>query len=292
MNKPRLKSQPGPDLVRFPDCEGMRALVRTGGKGSSREEIGQAQDLAYDAAEAPDRARCHALARKALQISPLCADAWLELANLRNLTLEARREYLVRAVCAGQLAVGERRFVEDKGHFWLVMETRPYMRARFALAQDLWFSGSHEAAIGHLRAMLELNPNDNQGLRYTLLTWLMWTADDTAARGLLSENRDEISTFFEFTRALLAFKENGDSETARQAAADATLSNRHIGRYLADPTTWYALSGTYSPGQESEAAWYTQELGFVWQRTPGAIAWICEQMAKEPVRNRDGETVH
>ena len=292
MTKRRLSSLSGPDLVRFPDCERMHELVRTGGKGSSREEIRQAQDLAYDADEAPDRARCHALARKALQISPLCADAWLELANLRNLTLESRREYLVRAVCAGELAIGERRFVEDKGHFWLVLETRPYMRARFALAEDLWFSGSHDVAIGHLRAMLELNPNDNQGLRYVLLDWLMKVGDDDAARRLLAEHREEVSTFFEFSRALLAFKATGDSEPARLAAAGATLSNRHVGRYLADPNTWYALTDFYSPGQESEAAWYTQELGPVWRRTPGAIEWICGQTAKEPVRNRDGDTVH
>ncbi len=292
MNSPATKSESGPDLIRFPDCDGMRLLVQTRAKGSSRDELGQAQDLAYDASDEPDRARRNALARKALGISPLCADAWLELAKLRNLTPEARREYLERAVCAGELAIGERRFVEDKGHFWLILETRPYMRARHALAEDLWFSGLRNEAIGHLREMLELNPSDNQGLRYILLTWLMKTGDDEAARKFLSEQHEEISTFFEFTRVLLVFKENGDSETARLAAAHAILSNRHVARYLADPTSWYALSDFYSPGQESEAAWYSQELGFDWQRTPTAIQWLIDQTAREPAQNRDGNTLH
>ena len=271
MNQRRPKAQLGSDLVRFPDCVGMRELVRRGAKGSSREELYQAQEFAYDAGEEPDRARRNALARKALGISPICADAWLELSNLRNLTPEMRREYLMRAVCAGELAIGERSFVEDKGSFWSVLETRPYMRARHALAEDLWFSGSREEAIGHLRAMLELNPNDNQGLRYDLLTWLMWLEDDDAARRLLAEHGEEISTFFEFTRTLLAFKKNSDSETARKSAANAILSNRHVARYLADQKSWYALSDYYSPRQESEAAWYAERLGFAWLRAPGSI---------------------
>jgi len=270
----------------------MRELVRTGAKGSSREELYQAQELAYDAVEEPDRARRNMLARKALGISPLCADAWLELSNLRNLSPEARREYLMRAVCAGELAIGERSFAEDKGNFWLVLETRAYMRARYALAEDLWFSGSRDEAIGHLHEMLELNPNDNQGLRYLLLTWLMWMDDDAAARRLLVEHGQETSTFLEFTRVLLAFKENGDSETARKSAATAILSNRHVGRYLADEQSWNALSDFYSPGQESEAAWYTERLGFAWLRAPGSIEWLGKQMAKEPAQNRDGETLH
>ena len=286
------KSVPGLDLIRFPDCDAMRELVRTCAKGSTRDELNHAQDLAYDASEEPDRARRNALARHALAHSPLCADAWLELSKLRNLAPGTRREYLTRAVCAGRLAIGEHRFVEDKGDFWLILETRPYMRARHALAEDLWFSGSHDEAIGHLREMLELNPNDNQGLRYILLTWLMWTGDDEAARSLLNEHHEEISTFLEFTRVLFAFKENGDSEAARQAAARAILSNRHVGRYLADPKSRCALSDFYSPGQESEAAWYAQELGFAWLRTPGSIEWLDKLTAKEPTQNRDGNTLH
>lgn len=292
MTKPATKSVSGSDLFRFPDGDGMRELVRTCARGSSRQEISQAQGLAYDAGDEPDRARRNALARKALGISPLCADAWLELAKLRNLTPEARHEYLERAVCAGELAIGERRFVEDKGDFWLILETRPYMRARHALAEDLWFSGSHDEAIGHLREMLELNPNDNQGLRYILLTWLMWLDDDAAVRHLLDDHAQEISTFLDFTRALLAFKEKGDSDVARLAAAHAILSNRHVGRYLADPGSWHATSDFYSPGQESEAAWYTQCLGFAWRRTPGSIEWLVNQTAKEPALNRDGNTLH
>ena len=122
----------------------MREFVRSVGRGTSAEELSRAQDLAYEAWEENDRSRCNALARRALAHSPLCADAWRQLSQLRNLSDESRREYLWRAVCSGELAIGENRFAQDIGAFWLVVETRPYMRARHALAEDLWFlpSGS------------------------------------------------------------------------------------------------------------------------------------------------------
>src|SRR3546814_18004768 len=49
----------------------------------------------------------------------------------------------------------------------------PYMRARAGLAITLWRLGDQQAAIDHYRAMLILNPNDNQGIRYLLATALL-----------------------------------------------------------------------------------------------------------------------
>ncbi|MCS5933295.1 hypothetical protein LNO92_00425 [Klebsiella variicola subsp. variicola] len=43
------------------------------------------------------------------------------------------------------------------------VETRPYMRAKAALADALWESGNFYPAMSHCHEMLKLNPNDNQG---------------------------------------------------------------------------------------------------------------------------------
>jgi tetratricopeptide (TPR) repeat protein len=287
--------QSGSDLKRLPDCDGLRKLSSSGGVGSNSDDINEAQQFAYDAWDEPDRTRRNLLARKALARSPLCADAWLQLSELRNLSDSQRREYLLRAVCAGELAIGERRFAEAKGDFWLILDTRPYMRARFALAQDLWYSCDRNeriAAIAHLREMLDLNPNDNQGLRYVLLVWLIRTDAYQAAEDMLDKHRDEISAFMEFTRVLLAYRTLGDCEKTHEMAAKAYLANRHIPHYLAHSELWHEGSGTYSPGRESEAAWYAQELGIDWFSTHGAIEWLAHCTDREPVRNRDGETLH
>ena len=37
----------------------------------------------------------------------------------------------------------------------------------------MFLLGKHDAAIGHFRDMLRLNPGDNQGIRYKLLSCLI-----------------------------------------------------------------------------------------------------------------------
>jgi tetratricopeptide (TPR) repeat protein len=73
----------------------------------------------------------------------------------------------------GELALGPEGFKEYDGHFWGFLETRPYMRARHGLALALLKLGEEEEAMKHFRAMLKLNPGDNQGIRYLLLGCLL-----------------------------------------------------------------------------------------------------------------------
>ena len=93
------------------------------------------------------------LARKALALWPDCADGYVLLAQAAS-SLEEARELLERGVAAGERAVGRRVFVEDAGDFWLIFETRPYMRAGAALGR----LGRREEAVEHQRELLRLNP--------------------------------------------------------------------------------------------------------------------------------------
>jgi len=131
----------------------------------------RAEDLIYEAWEAAGPRRA-VLARKALALWPDCADGYVLLAQAAS-SLEEARELLERGVVAGERAVGRRVFVEDVGDFWLIFETRPYMRARAALAATLWRLGRREEAVEHQRELLRLNPRDNQGLRYWQANWLL-----------------------------------------------------------------------------------------------------------------------
>jgi len=131
----------------------------------------RAEDLVYEAWEAAGLRRA-VLARKALALWPECADGYVLLAQAAS-SLEEARELLERGVAAGERAVGRRVFVEDAGDFWLIFETRPYMRARAALAATLWRLGRREEAVEHQRELLRLNPRDNQGLRYRQANWLL-----------------------------------------------------------------------------------------------------------------------
>lgn len=275
--KKSTRSASSPDLAALPDLTALDSMSRELAVGPRNDALDEAQSVAYDAWEAIDGRSRYALARKALNISPFCADAWIMLSERRSLSARDRRSFLERAVKAGELALGPDGFTEYAGHFWGCLETRPYMRARHSLAEDLWQAGDREVAIGHLREMLALNPGDNQGLRYVLLGWLMAMEDHAAVEALLREHSDEASTFMGYSQALYAFRRNGDDGAARAAAREAWHCNCHIPELLAGTKrARFEDKGYYTLGGEDEAAYYLQEYGFAWKRTPGAIDWLVQ----------------
>ena len=70
----------------------------------------------------------------------------------------------LRARDAGRRAgAGPAFFKENAGDFWGLIETRPDVRARAGLANTLWSLQRRDEAAQHYRALLALNPEDNQG---------------------------------------------------------------------------------------------------------------------------------
>src|SRR5271167_3458211 len=187
-----------------PDRRAMESFLATITGRRRRDAIDKAQDVIYDAWERSTARPRIALARKALGISPLCADAYSILAEEARSVEEARDLY-ARGVEAGELALGRKGFEEYAGHFWGFLETRPYMRARAGLAATLDALGDVDAAIGHYRDMLRLNPGDNQGIRYVLARCLMKSRDIEALRQLLQQFDEDGTGLWLYTRVLVAF---------------------------------------------------------------------------------------
>lgn len=154
----------------------LQAQLASGGFSPPRKKgttpLERAQDIMYDAWDAEGKDRID-LARKALAVSPDCADAYVLLAEDAASDLAEAIRFLEEGVRAGERALGERIFTEEAGHFWGILETRPYMRARFDLAHLLYLKGERAPAIAHMQDLLRLNPNDNQGVRYELATSLL-----------------------------------------------------------------------------------------------------------------------
>lgn len=240
-----------------------------------------AQELVYDAWEARDRRRRIALAQEALQLSPDCADAYLLLGNEAKQPHEAMLLYR-KAVEAGERALGDA-FDELAGEFWGFMETRPYMRARHALALALWGAGEKEEAVRHYQDMLQLNPNDNQGIRYLLIDGLLALDRDDEATALLQQYEEDGSAEWAWSAALLAFRREGDCESSRAALAGACHVNRHVPAYLfGDRKLPRQLPDFISPGQQNEAAAYVHGAAEAWSAAAGALDWARSVMESKP----------
>jgi tetratricopeptide (TPR) repeat protein len=216
------------------------------------------------------------LAREALKLDPNCIDALLLLADGPG-DAESSLPLLQQATEAGARQLGPELFEREAGHFWGILETRPYMRARQQLALTLMDLDRYDEAAGHLRELLRLNPGDNQGNRYLLVHALLEEDHLEELDALLnhSEYRDEQSAEWAFSRALLGFRKGADSAEAQAQLEQAMRINPHvvpllIGRASMPP----GLPDSYSPGGEDEAVLYVDEAAPAWQDTEGAIEWL------------------
>jgi hypothetical protein len=95
--------------------------------------LAKAQALMERAFEERDERRQVQLAKEALAICPDYADAYVLLAEHATSRKEMLRLY-EQGVAAGDRSIGPKPFQEEVGHFWGLLETRPYMRARAGLA--------------------------------------------------------------------------------------------------------------------------------------------------------------
>ncbi len=251
---------------------------RTGKRGKELD-LQDAQDLIYDAWETPDPKERVRLANEALIHSPDCADAYVIFAEEIPATLEQKREMYTAGVEAGQRAIGERALEEDVGHFWGLLETRPYMRARAGLAACLWELGEREEAVANYREMLRLNPNDNQGIRYTLLGCLLAIGSDDQAAELLDdpEYADDATATWPYSRALLTYRRTGPGQQAEALLPEARITNPHVPAYLLGRKRLPdELPDMVGFGDESEAIAYAADHLEAWRSTPGALEWLTQ----------------
>ena len=250
------------------------AIVIGAAHYAADEALFQAQDLMYEAFDAQG-ARRVALAREALAISPDCADAYLLLAEETASSAEEARELLTQGVAAGERALGPAPFEEDVGHFWGLLETRPYMRARAALAETLWALDRREEAVEHQRELLRLNPNDNQGLRYRQAEWLLWLDRYDELDELFATYEEDAAAAFAYTKALAAFSREGDSAEARQLIEEARELNPHVSAYLSGRKRLPKRLPDYVGfGDDSEAVDYAAGAAALWASVPDALTWL------------------
>jgi len=237
--------------------------------------LDRAQRQVYTAWEAARPSTRVKRAQAALAISPLCADAHVILARHAASGSPECLAAWEAGVAAGEAAIGPRGFAEMEGEFWGWLETRPYMRARLGLAVELLSTAREREALPHLRDLLRLNPDDNQGVRSILTGALAGLGEDEELGTLLDRYDEDESANMGWTRALLAFRRHGDSEVSRAALAAALDNNPHVPALLTGAKKMpKALPGLIGFGDESEAVAYVHGFAAAWRQTPGAVAWV------------------
>ncbi len=243
----------------------------------SRTASEKAQELAYDAMEADDPNTAVSLAMRAVELDHRCVDALVMLARAGSDSPDELIENIEKAVWMGERALGEEFFEENRGHVWGILETRPYMRARQELAELLRDANRIDDATAHYEAMLDLNPDDNQGIRDMLLACYLMQGNLDGARRVFDENEDDGSATFQWSRVLERHLA-GDEAKAVTLLAEARKDNTFVEPYITGrkgmPRT---LPDFYSPGDESEAKYVAVNLRPAWKGHRASVAWLKAQ---------------
>lgn len=241
----------------------------------STTDKGRSQDLvlqAYD--ETPAKGK--ELIKQALELDPDNADAYNFLASVETNVDKALALYK-QAVEAGERALGEEFMKENKGHFWGLIETRPYMRAKAGVAGCLYAKNRVNATIEVYREMIELNPNDNQGVRYLLATILLSKKDLSDYESFVKKYEGEDSALWHYNNALYHFKKMGKSAKSDRELMKAYKFNPYVMEFmlglkeLPDEMPQYI-----GRGDENEAAAYIYDAIHTWGKTDGALNWMYE----------------
>ncbi len=246
---------------------------------SPREE---AQELAWDAMEAPTAKRARQLAKQALAKDPDCVDALIALTEAEATSTEQAIAGMRKAVAAGERSLGAAFFEENKGSFWGLLETRPYMRARHELAELLLEAGQHTEAMEHLEALLALNPNDNQGVRDVLLGCYLAQGSLEGSGRLLRDYKNDCGAVFSWGRVLHSFLSH-DVDAARRALKKARKENRFVELYLTgELPPPKDLPDFYSFGSKEEAVVCLITLCEALASHPEAMMWIWQEAGVLP----------
>jgi tetratricopeptide (TPR) repeat protein len=252
-------------------------------KYKPRTPLEEAQDLCFQAFDSVGRRRI-ALARKAIQVCPDCADAYVILAETAA-TPEKAGECYSAGVEAGKRALGEKCFEENEGHFWGVTKTRPFMRALQGLAVVQIELGQIDQSIDSFQELLRLNPGDNQGVRYQILPLLLIRGRPEQAESLMAAFGEDAMATWQYCRALLTFLKGGDTPESRRQLKKAIAANPHVVKFLLGQAELEPEPDSYALGSNEEAIICASACSGAWQAVPGAVDWLKTQAAK-PARPR------
>ncbi|MFB3827373.1 MAG: tetratricopeptide repeat protein [Bryobacteraceae bacterium] len=239
----------------------------------------RAQELAYDALETDDLVEALSLINEALQLDPDCTDAQRLMVSLVPASLDNKIHLMREVVEKAEANLGEEFFRENLGHFWGTISTRPYMRAKQHLGELLVESGDFEAGAEVFRRMLELNPGDNQGIRYELLALYLALRQPQKAGELMSCYPDEDKTFCTFAWGrVMARWQAGETREAELALARARKVNPYAERYFSGARKAPANPPPFfRPGEDSEAQTSASELALALKHNPGFCDWLRER---------------
>ena len=140
--------------------------VRNGENLYDPESVDYYLDLAESA---PNKKKTLEYLNKALEIEPDNIDALHEKISVSDQAAEEKLSELEKLMKKAENQLREKNYFDEVGEFWLIFETRPYMRVCYDYFLGLTETGMLRKAVAQAEELIRLCNNDNLGVRYDLM---------------------------------------------------------------------------------------------------------------------------
>lgn len=255
--------------------EQSKAQTNHKAKPSSKHPKQQAMELLHLASSETDIRKRLAFASQALELDDDLPDAYSILAEDPNISHYRSSNYYKIAMNSALIQLGPRFLDENKGFFWGINETRPFMRGKLGYALTCWEMGRVQEAVLHFEELLELNPNDNQGVRHHLIGCYLEAGELNKAENLLKKYKDDNSVAFLFNAVLLEYSKNGISKKVETLFKKAQKRNPFVKDFIIGKKKLPNEQPEYiGYGDENEAVDYVLMNSHLWTRRTELLAWI------------------
>ena len=168
---------------------------------------------------------------------------------------------------------------------WIVEENRPGLRLLWQYIGRLP-ADEADRIERFERLYLRLNPNDNHGVRQSLVNRLLTAARDADALAIADRYPRDMHAEIAFGRVLALFR-LGRLEEAADALKTAQPDLPLVADYLLRARVDVPPMGDHGVrvGGEDQAWLYRLDMRHVWMQTAGALQWLAAQ-----ARNQDPQT--
>ena len=265
---------------RFMDERGMDFLMQ-----EALEDMDEDLQRAYDA---ESKAETLKYAKRSLKNNPRNVEAETLIAQCQAKSEDDLQKKYLKILEKEEKNLKNDGIWEDEsiGDFWLIAETRPYMRLYNSYVDSLIVTRKFRKAATESEKMLQLCENDNLGIRYRLMHINAYLEEETAAQRLYRQYEEENCTMFLLPLAVLYYKLD-DLKTAAGYLKQLFQVNPECKIFFAlqdvEPEKIeeainasmdkLAETGGYKPGSLEEFVVITQEEQYLYESEASFWIW-------------------
>ncbi len=243
----------------------------------------KSSELLEEALEAPSKNKALKLAKQALEIYPDNIDAENLIVEFEENPIKKLKKYDSIIEKATKLLKEKSMFnKENIGNFWLILETRPYMRARDSKIATLLKLGRYSEAINECEELLKLCNSDNMEIRYILVALYSFLEKFEECEKLYKKFNDD-SIFMVFPMAIMYFKK-GDYKKAKQYLKKTEEQNEFLLDFLLNENGEFLkgrMKDYYSYESEEEAFLIINDLMYLIASVPYFVYFIQMEYRKK-----------